>query len=39
MKKQQLKYSIKEIVGIALVWLFALSIVYIVYVKIKTLSL
>jgi len=35
--KQELKYSLKEIIAIVLVWLFALAMIYIVYLKIKIL--
>jgi hypothetical protein len=38
MKKQQLKYKLKEIVTIAFVWLFTIAILYIVYLKIKMLN-
>jgi len=37
MKKHDLKYSPGEIVAIVLVWAFALSAVYVVYLKMKTL--
>jgi hypothetical protein len=37
MEKQKLKWTPKEIAAVALVWLFAISMVYIVYVKIKML--
>jgi hypothetical protein len=36
-KKQQLKQSFKEILAVVLCWLFALSILYIVFLKIKML--
>jgi hypothetical protein len=36
-KKQQSKSTFKEIVTIVLFWLFALAMVYIVYLKIKLL--
>jgi hypothetical protein len=36
--KQEInRYSPKEIIAIVLVWLFALALVYIVYLKIKML--
>jgi len=35
MKKQDLKYNSKEIIAMALIWLFALSMLYVVYLKIK----
>jgi hypothetical protein len=37
MKKQPLKYTLKEIITIVFFWLLALSMVYIVYLKIKLL--
>ncbi len=37
MKKQQIKYTAKEIVSIAIIWLFALSLVYIIWLKIELL--
>jgi hypothetical protein len=37
MKKQEVKYSRKEIVTIALVWLFAILMGYIVYLKLRML--
>jgi len=36
-KKQPLKYTIKEILMIAFIWLLAISLVYIVYLKIRLL--
>ncbi len=36
-KKQPLKYTIKEIILIAFIWLLAISLVYIVYLKIRLL--
>ncbi|MBB3056489.1 flagellar biosynthesis/type III secretory pathway M-ring protein FliF/YscJ [Mucilaginibacter gotjawali] len=36
MKKQQLKYSFKDVLTIAISWLFALAVLYIIYIKIKT---
>ncbi len=36
-KKQQSKYTFKEIVTIVFAWLFALAMIYIVYLKIKLL--
>jgi len=38
MKKHDLKYKLKEAVTIAFVWLFAIAILYIVYLKIKMLN-
>ena len=35
--KQEVKYSRKEIIAIALVWLFVLSLIYIVYLKLRLL--
>jgi hypothetical protein len=37
MKKQEVKYNRKEIVAIAFVWLFAIAMVYIVYLKLRML--
>jgi hypothetical protein len=37
MKKQNLKYTSKEIVIIVFFWLLAVSAVYLVYLKIKLL--
>jgi len=37
MKKQEVKYTPKEIAAIALVWLFAVAMVYIVYLKLRML--
>lgn len=37
MKKQRLKYSLKEILIIAFFWLFAIAMLYLVYLKIKLL--
>jgi len=37
MKKQEAKHSRKEIIAIALVWLFVLSMIYIVYLKMRLL--
>ncbi len=37
MRKQEVKYNRKEIVAIALVWLFAIAMVYIVYLKLRML--
>lgn len=36
-KKQQTKYTIKDIVIIAFFWLVAIALVYLVYLKIKLL--
>ena len=36
-KKQESKYTIKEILMIAFIWLLAISLVYIVYLKIRLL--
>jgi len=36
MKKQQLKYTFKDVLTIACLWLFALAMLYIIYIKIKT---
>jgi len=36
MKKQKLKYNLKDILAIVISWLFALSLLYLVYLKIKT---
>ncbi len=35
--KQELKRNLKDIIAIVLVWIFALAMVYIVYLKIKML--
>jgi len=32
------KYTLKEIITIAFVWLFAIAMLYIVYIKIKMLN-
>lgn len=37
MKEQGLKYTLKEILVIVLAWLFALAIIYLVYLKVKIL--
>ena len=37
MEKQQLKYTSKEILIIIFFWLIAISLLYIVYLKIKLL--
>jgi len=35
MKKQHLKYSLKEVLIIIFFWLFAIAMVYVLYLKIK----
>lgn len=37
MEKQQTKYPLKDIIAIIMVWLFALSMLYVVYLKMKLL--
>jgi hypothetical protein len=35
MKKQEAKQNRKDVIAIALVWLFVLALVYIVYLKLR----
>jgi len=35
MKKHHLKYTFKDVLMIAVSWLFALAMLYIIYIKIK----
>jgi len=37
MKKHEVKYNRKEIIVIAFVWLFVLSMIYVVYLKMRLL--
>ena len=37
MKKQYIKQKLKEVFGIVFIWMVAISLVYLVYLKIKLL--
>jgi len=36
MEKENAKYTFKETIAIAITWLFALLILYVVYIKMRT---
>jgi len=36
MEKENAKYTSKEIITIAITWLFALLVLYVVYIKMRT---
>jgi hypothetical protein len=35
--KQQLKHKVKEVIAIGIIWMLAILVVYVVYLKIKVL--